>query len=231
MGYKVLLNYWLWCLGLRDVLPSYYVKRVKVQENHDPLVSIIGQGDWIISPTLTHHENCVMRSEALLRLQLAETYLPKGVFLKIYEVYRPLEVQQASWQRRLVETRKEHPEANEEDIQRLTRMKVSEASSQKDQTGGHQTGGALDLSLCDADGNDLDMGSRVHQHGPLEITRNRLITEAQQANRFLLKRAMETAGFKNFPGEFWHYAYGDRLWAAYSGLKECMYGFVENLPA
>jgi len=26
---------------------------------------------------------------------------------------------------------------------------------------------------------------------------------------------MHSAGFSNFPGEWWHFSYGDRVWAAY----------------
>lgn len=39
---------------------------------------------------------------------------------------------------------------------------------------------------------------------------------------------MEKAGFQNYPFEWWHYCYGDRMWAAYSGKKTCFYGMPKQ---
>ena len=38
---------------------------------------------------------------------------------------------------------------------------------------------------------------------------------------------MKKLDFVNFPAEWWHYCYGDRMWAAYKGKKECFYGYIE----
>jgi D-alanyl-D-alanine dipeptidase len=40
---------------------------------------------------------------------------------------------------------------------------------------------------------------------------------------------MEAEDFVWYPGEWWHYCYGDRMWAVYSGRTECMYGSLEEL--
>ena len=39
---------------------------------------------------------------------------------------------------------------------------------------------------------------------------------------------MTTAGFTNYPAEWWHYSYGDRMWAAYSHNKISFYNLVDE---
>ena len=34
--------------------------------------------------------------------------------------------------------------------------------------------------------------------------------------------------FVNFPGEWWHFCYGDKMWAAYKNKKECKYGYISK---
>lgn len=39
-GYKVYVNYILWKLGIRDILPREIIKQVIEKENNDPLINI-----------------------------------------------------------------------------------------------------------------------------------------------------------------------------------------------
>ena len=74
---------------------------------------------------------------------------------------------------------------------------------------GHSRGGAVDLTLTDAEGEPLDMGgafdlmdARSH-HGAKGLTR------AQTKRRALLRRIMKQAGFKAYESEWWHYSLKD----------------------
>jgi D-alanyl-D-alanine dipeptidase len=31
----------------------------------------------------------------------------------------------------------------------------------------------------------------------------------------------------NYPAEWWHYSYGDRMWAAYSNRRTAIYGVLD----
>lgn len=71
---------------------------------------------------------------------------------------------------------------------------------------GHSRGGAVDLTLTDAEGEPLDMGgafdlmdARSH-HGAKGLTR------AQAKCRARLRLIMERAGFKAYESEWWHYS-------------------------
>jgi D-alanyl-D-alanine dipeptidase len=81
----------------------------------------------------------------------------------------------------------------------------------------HSFGMALDLTILDEKGHELDMGTgfddlteRSHPKlEPLLLARGE-ITLQQIANRQLLRDAMAQAGFHGISTEWWHYDCGDR---------------------
>lgn len=88
----------------------------------------------------------------------------------------------------------------------------------------HQYGGATDVTIINPQGERLDMGTTLTDFGVKVHTENNLITDEQRKNRKVLYDAMTKAGFVNYPLEWWHYSYGDRMWAAYSRRSVCFYG-------
>jgi zinc D-Ala-D-Ala dipeptidase len=81
----------------------------------------------------------------------------------------------------------------------------------------HSFGMALDITLLDAHGRELDMGTGFddlseRSHPALEavlLARGEL-TAAQVANRQLLRDAMTHTGFVGINSEWWHFDCGDR---------------------
>ncbi|WP_086822280.1 M15 family metallopeptidase [Streptomyces sp. NRRL B-24572] len=81
----------------------------------------------------------------------------------------------------------------------------------------HCAGAALDLTLIDADGVELDMGGAVNGHRtgdenccPPDASG---LPDRARRDRGLLTRAVGGAGFINYPTEWWYRSYGDRYWA------------------
>ncbi|OON59333.1 D-alanyl-D-alanine dipeptidase [Massilia sp. KIM] len=81
----------------------------------------------------------------------------------------------------------------------------------------HSYGMALDITLLDAEGRELDMGTGFDDmtdlsHPALEegFLRAGKLTEQQVANRRLLREAMLQAGFLGINTEWWHFDCGDR---------------------
>ncbi len=76
----------------------------------------------------------------------------------------------------------------------------------------HSFGFAVDLTLASVAGAELDMGTPFDDFTPLAepqretdfLAQGRL-TEEQVANRRLLRRVMEGAGFLSLPIEWWHF--------------------------
>lgn len=81
----------------------------------------------------------------------------------------------------------------------------------------HSFGMALDVTLLDAEGRELDMGSgfdemNEHSHPRLEsehLARG-VLTEAHVRHRELLRRAMAAGGFNGVDNEWWHFDMLDR---------------------
>ena len=81
----------------------------------------------------------------------------------------------------------------------------------------HSFGMALDITLLDADGRELDMGTGFDDmtelsHPALEarFLASGALTAQQVANRQLLRDAMFQAGFVGINTEWWHFDCGDR---------------------
>lgn len=81
----------------------------------------------------------------------------------------------------------------------------------------HSFGMALDITLVDAAGRELDMGTGFDDmtelsHPALEarFLAGGALTTAQAANRRLLRDAMLQAGFVGIDTEWWHFDCGDR---------------------
>lgn len=77
---------------------------------------------------------------------------------------------------------------------------------------GHSRGATVDLTLlqCDPSGascRPLDMGTDFDFFGTRANTDSPTVDPAQRGNRLRLRAAMEAAGFRNYPMEWWHYSF------------------------
>jgi zinc D-Ala-D-Ala dipeptidase len=81
----------------------------------------------------------------------------------------------------------------------------------------HSYGMALDITILDENGRELDMGTGFDDmtelsHPKLEerFVGEGKLSDAQRANRLLLREAMNQAGFVGINTEWWHFDCGDR---------------------
>ena len=181
-----------------------------------------------------------LRESVISRLIEAQEYLQsikKGYRLKIFDAYRPLSVQ-----RYMIEYDKNRIA---KEIYNLSYTQLS--TQQKDDVAKkvllfwspvfsdaiknpppHSTGGALDLTLCDEECNELDMGTDIDalvKESFSDFYNNTKML--YDKNRTLLKEVMEYAGFTQLPTEWWHYSYGDQIWAL-DNNRNAMYGVYES---
>lgn len=81
----------------------------------------------------------------------------------------------------------------------------------------HSRGVAIDLTLLDAEGNELDMGTAFDAFTPLSHHGNKEVSAKAQRNRHLLMGIMTTAGWDFYRNEWWHYQlFNSRDYALYS---------------
>jgi zinc D-Ala-D-Ala dipeptidase len=128
--------------------------------------------------------SCFLHPEAEAKLAHAVTLArPLGLTLKIFDAFRPSEAQWLLW--------KTCP-----DPAFLADPKRGSP---------HSRGIAMDVTLLDAAGEELDMGTAFDAFTPLSNHASTAVSVAAQKNRFLLLGLMSAAGWDFFGNEWWHY--------------------------
>jgi zinc D-Ala-D-Ala dipeptidase len=82
----------------------------------------------------------------------------------------------------------------------------------------HSTGAAVDITLVDDLGKIVDMGSPIDElsersHPDYYANNSHPAAQTYHAHRQLLRDVMIKAGFQRNPKEWWHFSYGDQMWA------------------
>ena len=128
---------------------------------------------------------CLLHRDAEVCLRRAVVLAAQSGFrLKIFDAFRPQEAQLILWQ-----------------------TAPDRAYVADPQVGSNHTRGtALDLTLVDSTGAELDMGSGFDEMSQLSHHFNTAVSALAQANRQLLLSIMEGAGFVHIAHEWWHYA-------------------------
>jgi D-alanyl-D-alanine dipeptidase len=159
------------------------------------------------------------------RLQSARVALPSGIHLRVVEGYRPAHQQQAIIERYSAEIRAARPGVGEPELHILTSRYVAPLG-----VAPHVAGAAVDVTLVDSGGQELDLGTAIdatpEQSGGRCYFAADGISREARANRDLLARALCREGLVNYPTEWWHYSYGDRYWAVATGAGVALYGPV-----
>jgi zinc D-Ala-D-Ala dipeptidase len=164
------------------------------------------------------------------RLAAARRALPAGLRLRVVEGLRPVRQQRSIIATYSAELRRLHPGLSDAELRRLTSRFVSPV-----EVAPHVAAAAVDLTLADAEGVELDMGTPIdatpeQSDGACFFAAEGIDTDAR-ARRELLAKVLGDAGLVNYPTEWWHWSYGDRYWALMTGAPAALYGPVLVEPA
>jgi D-alanyl-D-alanine dipeptidase len=127
---------------------------------------------------------CYLRLKTVVALVEAnKEFIKKGYRIKIFDCYRPLDIQKRMWKI------------------------VSNPQYVADPAKGsiHNRGGAVDITLVDTYGNELDMGTPFDFFGIEASHGYAKLSEEVKDNRMLLKNIMTAEHFNSFDSEWWHY--------------------------
>jgi len=144
----------------------------------------------------------VLTCEAAKALRAAaEAFAAKGYTLLLYDGYRPQRAVNhfMRWAEDLTDTIAKaefYPDLDKAEL--FERGYIARRS-------GHSRGSTIDLTLLDASGQPLDMGGEFDWFSPVSGHGYEGLTDAQKANRLLLKDGMMDAGFLPYSEEWWHY--------------------------
>lgn len=127
---------------------------------------------------------CFLRAKTVKSLLEAnKTFLQQGFRIKLYDCYRPKAIQKKMW--------KIVPNAN------------FVADPKKGSI--HNRGGAVDISLVDSLGVEVNMGTKFDFFGEEASHNYQNLSDEILANRKFLKEIMLQNNFKIFESEWWHY--------------------------
>jgi D-alanyl-D-alanine dipeptidase len=195
-----------------------------VRDCGEPLVEIAAASLIVLDPRERDESGAYGRTRAgvLERLRAASETLPAGVRFLVIEGHRS----SAEQARRFALHQDRLRRSGITDPAEL-RHRVSAFVSPVE-VAPHCAGAALDLTLLDADGVELDMGTAVNGHRTGDEARCPLdapgLPARARRNRDLLAQAMGSAGFINYPTEWWHWSYGDCYWALITKADAAIYG-------
>ena len=211
------------------------IKFYSIVPHDEPLMSISDAGILCDSQYYNEgiagsYKDCYCRKTVLDKLKLAESYLPKGLKLKVYDAYRPICVQQRLWNQYYNTIKHNNLTYPEKKLVELTQFFVSMPSTNIANPSLHNTGGAVDVTLVDKKGNELDMGTSFDdfsEHAWTDYYEKHNDSRKIRKNRRILYNAMIKAGFTNLPSEWWHYDYGTKMWGYFTGNDALYYGILD----
>ena len=129
---------------------------------------------------------CYLRKSTAKALVKANEELKSlGYRIKLFDCYRPLSVQKKMWK-----------------ILPGTHYVANPAKGSK-----HNRGAAVDLTLVDAQGKELDMGTPFDFFGKKAHHTCTTLPKKVLENRKLLKGVLNKYNFKSIFSEWWHYEY------------------------
>jgi D-alanyl-D-alanine dipeptidase len=129
-------------------------------------------------------EACYLRLKTIKSMINANSeFQSLGYRIKLFDCYRPIDIQKKMWEL------------------------VPNADYVADPKKGsiHNRGGAVDITLVDANGKELNMGTSFDFFGPEAAHNYQGFSRKVRKNRLLLKDIMLKNHFKSFDSEWWHY--------------------------
>jgi zinc D-Ala-D-Ala dipeptidase len=202
---------------------------IEIRENNETMVDL-GTLGFLVEPKyfqqgLSTNSKLYLREKTAKKLLRVQKNLSK-LKLKIWDSFRSRDVQNNIYQKYWDEIKISNPNWTEEKL-RVEVGKFVSPPYQKDRIPPHVTGGTVDLTLVNENGQELDMGTEFDFFGPeassfyFEIYKNKLnVTK----NRRILREAMMMEDFTIDEDEWWHFDYGNQMWALKSGKSFAFYG-------
>jgi D-alanyl-D-alanine dipeptidase len=208
---------------------------ISIVESYEPLVDIPTEFTFfqphmysLLGAPYAGKSPFSLRQGVLQRLIEAQAYLHElkpNWKIKIFDAYRPIAVQKFMVEHersRLAKTKgwdvKQLSGEQEEELSTAVLKFWAIPSEDPATPPPHSTGAAIDITLADQTGNEVDMGAPIDEISPRSIPDyfqaiDTVAAQQVNTNRQLLYQCMHKAGFERHPHEWWHFSYGDQLWA------------------
>lgn len=157
-----------------DYIPDIYVELAYATE------------DNFVHEVLYDSKDAYLRYGTVKKLmRVQEKLLAQGYSLKIWDAYRPYEVQCRLWE---------------------ICPDPKYVSNPKTGKLGHSRGNTIDLTLVRPDGAEVEMPTGFDDFSKAADRDYSDVSKEAAANSQLLEEVMESEGFQGYSGEWWHYS-------------------------
>lgn len=209
----------------------------------DPLVKVLSTNNMLVEPNWTipedfegkmyadyisehpEYDGIYVHSELLKRLESAAKSLAEPYKLVIRAGHRPIAVQRRLLAECASGYKRDNPGVSDEEALKHARNFVSDPDITLPP---HVCGAAVDVEVIDSSiSKYLDFGSKAGDDNEKSFLYYSGLTEEQKNNRLILVTAMLDAGLASCMTEWWHFSYGDQLWAWFYGEQNSLYSPIE----
>lgn len=207
---------------------------IPIEENKDPMVNL-KHYPFVLAPMyyewdLSDSPDLWVRKTIADKLvQIQKDHLESlDRKFKIWDPWRSRIVQNNIYQKFWDELSEEHPEWDEERLIHEVGIFVTKADNPK-RIPPHATGGSIDLTVVEADGSEMDFGTVFDHFGPeaaIGYFEDNNENNTARDNQRWLHEIMTENGFGVYEDEWWHFDFGNQLWALTTGKDKALFGEV-----
>ncbi|MDA8626036.1 alanine racemase [Flavobacteriaceae bacterium] len=197
-------------------------------ENGSPLVSLKDyEFDLMYEPSINKDYKYLVREEIVEKIgRISKALENQNKKLIIRSVWRSFSHQRLIWENQHAFLVKKHPEKSKVEIDELVSHFI--APSEKSM---HSTGGAVDGLIYDLK-NDCVMDFGTNEGLNINLNEKCFpyhpdISKRAKENRKLLINLFESEGFVCDTKEYWHFDYGNAIWATKKNKQHAIYDVIK----
>ena len=211
----------------KDRFNKQRASKIPIVEDNSPLVSLKEAGlNLLFEPSTMEGYKYLVREAIVEKIGRISSFLKnEDKTLIIRSVWRSFEHQRLIWDNKVAFLEKIHPFKNAEQINEMVSYFIAPETKSM-----HTTGGAVDALIFDRknvrvmdfgtnDGLKIDLNKQCYPYHPD-------ITPIARENRKLLIHLFEKEDFVVDVKEYWHFDYGNIIWAIEKKKKHAIYGVV-----
>lgn len=209
--------------------PVSELRKVRIRESGEPLVDFLQMCSELRldPPRFNYRRETTLRQSAAERLCVAnEIAMRQGRRIQVIEGWRAPLIQRRMYGAVWRQFSTKYPDKSHAALTRLVNQFSAPMNSRVPPP--HTTGGAMDVTLTDLDGQLQNLHGPFHWQDDASFPFDAAgLSDEARRNRDLLSDAMTQAGLTNYPMEYWHWSYGDQGWAYRGGHLHALYGPIE----